>query len=267
MNNVLTRLVRLMMNDRTFSAKLKHIASILGLCLLSMNSAFCVAASVVENEAELSSAALSAVAFDAMFTNAAVEYVYSAQLGERTFFTLRTSQYADWNGLWEQRQDKMIFIKAFVDVGELTAIDDSLYFYAQDHEFGAELWKSDGTKAGTRLVKDIHFGQAGSKPSYLTRFNQYVLFFATDLHDNLNLWCTDGTAQGTMMVKHFQVGIEQQQTLDWDWLQLLREFYQVVERRVYASQKQSDTRVILVQPTVMDDGLKSLPSLADIGRY
>ena len=36
-----------------------------------------------------------------------------------------------------------------------TAVGSTLYFQANDGTHGGELWKSDGTAAGTVMVKDI----------------------------------------------------------------------------------------------------------------
>ena len=45
------------------------------------------------------------------------------------------------------------------------AMNGDLYFSATDPAHGDELWRSDGTAAGTALVKDIHPGAAKSSPA------------------------------------------------------------------------------------------------------
>ena len=41
----------------------------------------------------------------------------------------------------------------------LTNVGGTLFFTANDGVNGTELWKSDGTAAGTVMVKDINAGQ------------------------------------------------------------------------------------------------------------
>src|SRR5262245_2647332 len=49
------------------------------------------------------------------------------------------------------------------DPGYLTDVSGELFFAADDGIHGSELWKSDGTTAGTVLVKDIRAGGYGSE--------------------------------------------------------------------------------------------------------
>lgn len=91
-------------------------------------------------------------------------------------------------------------------VGNLTNVNGTLFFSATDNSAGMELWKSDGTAAGTMLVKDIRPGTDGSAPYALTDVNG-VLFFAAwspdpDFHV---LWKSDGTAAGTVKVQDVYV--------------------------------------------------------------
>src|SRR5689334_634694 len=48
---------------------------------------------------------------------------------------------------------------------KMLAIGTTLYFVADDGNRGPELWRSDGTAAGTTRVKDINPGKDGSDPS------------------------------------------------------------------------------------------------------
>jgi trimeric autotransporter adhesin len=67
---------------------------------------------------------------------------------------------------------------------------------AQDRE----LWKSDGTRAGTKLVKDINPGIEGSYPDHLTNVRG-TLFFITRYGSHIGLWRSDGTQAGTKLLK------------------------------------------------------------------
>lgn len=73
-----------------------------------------------------------------------------------------------------------------------------LYFLARD-EHGQELWRSDGTVAGTHLVKDIRPGAEGSDVKWLTEYRGQVWFFADDGEHGFALWRSDGTPAGTTL--------------------------------------------------------------------
>src|SRR5262249_13178805 len=53
----------------------------------------------------------------------------------------------------------------------LVAIGSTAYFTADDGVHGLELWKSDGTAAGTMLVKDIYPGSSSSNAWLFTNVN------------------------------------------------------------------------------------------------
>jgi trimeric autotransporter adhesin len=76
-----------------------------------------------------------------------------------------------------------------------------LYFTAGDRDHGMELWRSDGTAAGTFRVADVRPGPEGSNPKELTVFNGRVFFSADDGASGPALWQSDGTPAGTRLVK------------------------------------------------------------------
>lgn len=90
----------------------------------------------------------------------------------------------------------------------LAAIGGELYFAEDDGAHGIEPWKSDGSRAGTQLLKDIVPGRDDSITDWeceavcppvpqFTGVGSMVFFAARDtLHGN-ELWVTDGTRDGT----------------------------------------------------------------------
>ncbi|MFH0824067.1 MAG: ELWxxDGT repeat protein, partial [Pseudomonadota bacterium] len=94
------------------------------------------------------------------------------------------------------------------DPAWLTNVGGTLFFAGDDGKAGSELWKSDGTAAGTLLVEDIDPGSKGSEPAYLTNVAGEVYFSASDGNGagfhGTELWKSDGTA--TVMVKDINPG-------------------------------------------------------------
>ena len=98
----------------------------------------------------------------------------------------------------------------------LTNFHGTLFFSAYGATTGNELWKSDGTTAGTVLVKDIasnaylnnhYYVPISSGPSDLTVVNGALFFSAGDYTNGRELWKSDGTPEGTVLVKDINPGV------------------------------------------------------------
>jgi ELWxxDGT repeat protein len=63
---------------------------------------------------------------------------------------------------------------------QLCNVNGTLFFVSNDGVNGPELWKTDGTAAGTVMVKDIYPGMGGRGPSNLTNVNGTLFFSAND---------------------------------------------------------------------------------------
>ena len=88
----------------------------------------------------------------------------------------------------------------------ITPLGNIAIFTAATAEVGREIWKTDGTAAGTVLVKDINNGPTSSEPRALAAANGLVYFAAYDAEFHTELWRTDGTEAGTFSIGDYGYG-------------------------------------------------------------
>ena len=74
----------------------------------------------------------------------------------------------------------------------------TMYFQGSTNSTGAELWKTDGTAAGTSMVKDIRSGTTSSYPGPFFVFNDEVHFEIDMGLNGIDIWKTNGTSSGTV---------------------------------------------------------------------
>lgn len=70
----------------------------------------------------------------------------------------------------------------------LLPFNDLVYFAAEDHLSGPELWATDGTSEGTTRVTDLFPGLTGSAPVPVSILDDSFFFTATDRAHGLELW-------------------------------------------------------------------------------
>ena len=102
---------------------------------------------------------------------------------------------------------------------------DLLYFTADNMVYdntplpNREVWVTDGTEAGTVMVKDIFPGVGSSSPTLYGSMGGYLYFTAYDSiyypgwNYNRELWKSDGTESGTEMVR--DINYHKPEPLPW----------------------------------------------------
>jgi ELWxxDGT repeat protein len=89
---------------------------------------------------------------------------------------------------------------------DLTDVNGTLFFAADDRSTGKELWKSDGTLTGTVLVKDIIVGASASAPDNPYVWNDRLYFSASTSSTGRELWVSDGTDVDTVLIADLNPG-------------------------------------------------------------
>lgn len=91
---------------------------------------------------------------------------------------------------------------------EFKVMNNRLFFPAYTGEKGTELWVSDGTEAGTALVRDIATETLSSTPAHLTVMSPqgetgpFLYFAAANDGDGIELWRSNGSAGNAEMLKN-----------------------------------------------------------------
>jgi ELWxxDGT repeat protein len=123
-----------------------------------------------------------------------------AATNTRLYFLLRNNNYGlvlfstTGNGV----SDNLLSTPYIPGYSNLVTLGDKVFFVNKDVN-GEELWVSDGTKAGTKMVKDIYPGPFGATPDKLTVMNG-KLYFAAEDGTGYHLWVTEGTEAGTVKI-------------------------------------------------------------------
>jgi ELWxxDGT repeat protein len=88
-----------------------------------------------------------------------------------------------------------------------TQVGDALYFVADDGLHGREIWTTDGSPEGTRLLRDLTEGpEEWGIASFLTAHDGKLFFMGDDGLDGEELWISDGSMAGTRPVADIMEG-------------------------------------------------------------
>lgn len=93
----------------------------------------------------------------------------------------------------------------------LTANDNNLIFAAKNDSIGNELWKTDGTEQGTKLIKDIEKGYMDGIDSYYPsvpffKSGNKIYFVGQTQNYGAELWETSGDSLSTTIVRDLSPG-------------------------------------------------------------
>jgi len=93
-----------------------------------------------------------------------------------------------------------------VFLSNYAALHGVLYFSGWDPAHGSEVWRSDGTTAGTYRVTDVCPGRCDSRPGEIRAVGDLLYFSANDGFSSQELWVSDGLPGHERKVKDVCLG-------------------------------------------------------------
>lgn len=143
-------------------------------------------------------------------------------------------------------------IAYYNDQEGLAVLGSALLISLDDGATGPELWRTDGTAAGTFPLADIEPGPDGSFPGGFAVLGATMLFEAFDTLHGGELWRTDGTPAGTTFVKDIFPGTNSANPFSFavvGSVAILKAFSQTDDRELWRSDGTPGGTFPLTDPT------------------
>lgn len=160
-----------------------------------------------------------------------------------------------------------LIYKAAGDAYYFTNVGKSVVFSGYSEKAGREIWVTDGTAKGTKLLKDIYVGASfSSNPGRamtgyeFAKAGKNVVFSAEDYKYGREMWTTDGTPEGTKLLKDARWGESDGVGGSSDFLVSngTRAFYNVSDSvsgySIWSTEGQKKNTILTNQDASADDG-------------
>jgi ELWxxDGT repeat protein len=133
------------------------------------------------------------------------DFMWDFTPASQNLFVLVSRRGSEGDELWKVAGDELVLVHDLRLGGEpgfplprsLTAAGDRLFLSLFHDATGVEPWISDGTTAGTSLVRDIFPGRRGSGASLSGVVDGLMLLAADNGVTGYELWVSDGSKSGT----------------------------------------------------------------------